>query len=55
MKTFTIEHNGNWTANDLLKKYAEQNGIKRVFVKYGKQLLQIDGKLYEFDHIQKHK
>ena len=52
MKTFTIECAENYTANDLLKRIAEQNGFERVFIEYGKQLLRINGKLFEFSHVK---
>lgn len=52
MKVFTIDGSGNWTANDLLKRIAEQNGFERVFIECGKQLLKIDGVLYDFDHVK---
>ncbi len=53
MYQFTITPNyENWTANGLLKQYAEQNGIERVFTDFGEQLLHIDGVLYKYDHIK---
>lgn len=53
MYQFTITPSyENWTANGLLKEYAERNGIERIFLDYGVQLLKIDGKLYEFDHVK---